>query len=33
VKGKKGKLVPAGALQAYEWSRGIAPLTLNPGTR
>jgi len=32
VKDKKGKIVPACALQAYGWSRGIAPLILNPGT-
>jgi len=28
VKGKKGKIVPAGALQAYGWSRHHSLLTL-----
>jgi hypothetical protein len=29
----KGKVVPVHAMKAYGWSRGIAPLILNLGTR
>ena len=33
VKVKKGEVFPVHAMRMYKWSRGVAPLILNLGTR